>query len=239
MSKPPKIDRKELNRPDEFLQQGRHVLELMAGYQTQILSGIATIAVIAAGAYFYSWKMDSKNEQGWKEFAQVMKSSETERWDRFKKLAEDYSSVALGQFVAVQLADHYFDEAKKLLEKDPKSSSSSSALSIEWYSNALKYSKLSPNEKGVLLINRAGAYELVQKWDEAMNDYAESAKIGFEGKPIALLGQARVYEVKKDSAKAIETYEKISADFLNTEYGKIAKSYLRRLKSPLFGESKS
>ena len=72
-----------------------------------------------------------------------------------------------------------------------------------------------------------------------MADYTESAKIGFEGKALALLGQARVYELKKENTKAIETYEKVSADFLNSEYGKLAKNYLRRLKSPLFMEPKS
>ena len=37
MSKPPKIDRKELNQPDEFVKQGRHVLEWVVGHQKKLL----------------------------------------------------------------------------------------------------------------------------------------------------------------------------------------------------------
>jgi tetratricopeptide (TPR) repeat protein len=239
MSKPPTIDRKELKRPDEFVTQGRHVLELFVGHQTKILYGLVLVGVIFLGWYFYDWKKSSLNEQGWSDYFQVLKAPESERWEKMKKLAADFKSSPAGQFAAVQLADHYFDEAKKESEKNTKEVAPSSGFAVEWYSTALKYSKLSENEKGVLLINRAGAYEMALKWDEALNDYSDSARLGFEGKPLALLGQARVYEVKKENPRAIEIYEKVSADFLNTEYGRLAKNYLRRLKSSLFTEPKA
>lgn len=239
MSKPPKIDRKELNRPDEFVQQGTHILELVVGHQKKIISVCAIGAIIALGFYFYNWRLDSQNEKGWKEYFTATHLPETERWESFKRLAKEYGSVASGQFMAVQLADHYFDEAKKNVDKDVKAVSSNVAAAVDWYSTALNYSKLAPSEKGLLLVNRASSYELDQKWDEAMNGFTDAVSLGYEAKPIALLGQGRIYEIKKDPAKAIQIYEKISADFLNTEYSKIAKGYLRRLKSPLFGESKS
>lgn len=239
MSKPPKIDRKELNRPDEFVTQGRHVLELFVEHQTKILYGLLTVGVIFLGWYFYDWRKSSLNEQGWTEYFQVVKAPEGERWEKMKKLASDFNSSPVGQFAAVQLADHYFDEAKKESEKNSKEPSSSAGAAVEWYSNALKNPKLTENEKGVLLINRAGAYEMAQKWDEALNNYSDAVRIGFEGKPLALLGQARVYEIKKENPRAVEIYEKVSADFLNTEYGRLAKGYLRRLKSSLFVEPKA
>lgn len=239
MSKPPKIDRKELRSPDEFVKQGTHFLEVFVGHQRTLAIGLAMVLVGFLGWYFYDWRTTSQNEAGWKEYGEVMKLADGERWERLKKMASQYSSVASGQFAATQLADHYFDESKKQAEKDPKVVPPSAALAVEWYSTALKYSKLSPSEKGVLLVNRGGAFEVAQKWDEAMADFSESVKIGFEGKPLALLGQARVYEIKNQLPKAIETYEKVSADFLNTEYGKLAKNYLRKLKSPLFTETKS
>lgn len=240
MSKPPKIDRKELNKPDQFVEQGRHVLELFVGYQTKILSAIVGILVILLGGYGYQWRKTSRNEQGWKVYFEVNKTAEPERWEKLKKVSSDYSSLMVGQFAATQIADHYFDEAKKQSEKDAGVIAPSANLATEWYSKALSSSALiAPNERGLLLINRAGSYEMAQNWDAAMADYTESAKIGFEGKALALLGQARVYELKKENTKAIETYEKVSADFLNSEYGKLAKNYLRRLKSPLFMEPKS
>ncbi|NBX67705.1 MAG: hypothetical protein EBR01_01930 [Proteobacteria bacterium] len=239
MSKPPKIDRKDLSRPDEFVQQGTHLLELVLGHQKKILSGIATVAVIALGFYFYQWRVDSKNETGWKEYAEVIQKTDTEKWEGLKKIAEKYSSVPVGQYSAVQLADHYFDEAKKQSGADANSKPMNVNLAVQWYSEALKYSKLSPGEKGLLLVNRASAHELEQKWDDAMRDYVDAISLGFEGKPIALLGQARIYELKNEPGKAIEVYQKLSADFLNTEYGRMAKNYLRRLKSPLFSGAKS
>lgn len=239
MSKPPKIDRKELSRPDEFVQQGTHVLELVLGHQKKILSGLATVAVLALGFYVYQWKVDSKNEAGWAEYAGVIKKSDKEKWEGLKKLAENYSSVPVGQYAAVQLADHYFEEARKGSSTDGQSKSSNVNLAVQWYSEALKFSKLTPGEKGLLLVNRASSHELDQRWDDAMRDYVDAANLGFESKPLALLGQARIYEMKSEPQKAIELYQKISSDFLNTEYGRMAKNYLRRLKSPLFGESKS
>ncbi len=239
MSKPPKIDRKELNQPDEFVKQGRHVLEWVVGHQKKLLGAVIVAALMGLSYYFYDQSRDAKNAKGWDQLAQINKLPEAERWDKFKKVAEDFSGVPVGQYAASTLGDHYFDEAKKASEANPKVPSTQAPLAVEWYGKALSYSKLNANEKGLLLINRGEAQELAQKWDEALTDYLEAAKIGFEGKPLALLGQARIYEIKKETAKAIETYEKLSADFLNTEYGRLAKNYLRRLKSPLFMESKS
>jgi len=239
MSNPPKIDRKELKHPDAFVTQGRQAIELVVGQQKKIGISVVVVAVMGLSFYFYDWNRQQKNISGWTELAQINKLPEAERWEKLKKMAESFNSVAVGQFAATTLGDHYFDESKKEATAKPGTSPASAALAVEWYTKALSYSKLSPNEKGLLLINRGEAQEMAQKWDEALLDYTEAVKIGFEGKPLALLGQARVYEFKKEKEKAIEVYEKVSADFLNTEYGRTAKIYLRRLKSPLFLESKS
>lgn len=239
MSKPPIIDRKSLNQPDQFVKQGRHAVELLVGHQKKILIVVGAAVAIGLSFYFYGTYRDSQNEAGWKKLAEISKLPEDQQWDKLKTLSLEYSSAVIGQFAASTLGDHYFDEAKKELEKNPKANSANAPLAVEFYTRALNFSQLKPNEKGLLLVNRGQSYELTQKWDEALADYSEAVKIGFEGKPLALLGQARVWEFKKDSPKAIEIYEKISADFLNTEYGRLAKLYLRRLKSPLFSESKS
>ena len=239
MSKPPTIDRKSLNKPDEFVKQGRHALELIAGHQKKILVVAGAVIVVAFSFYFYDMYQTSQNEAGWRKYAEVSKLPEAQQWDKLKTLSEEYRSAVVGQFAALNLADHYFEEAKKELEKNPKMTSVNAPLAVEYYSKALSFSKLSPNEKGLLLVNRGQAFEIAQKWEDALTDYSDAVKIGFEGKPLALLGEARIYEVKKEHSKAAETYEKISADFLNTEYGRLAKGYLRRLKSPLFSESKS
>src|SRR5262249_17268616 len=102
----------------------------------------------------------------------------------------------------------------------------------------LEFSDLLPIEKQLLRINRGNAEELQKKWDDALADYRAASEITGDAKGLAMLNLARVYELKGDTAKAGEIYEKVTIDFINTEYARQAKNNLRRLKSPLFAEQK-
>jgi hypothetical protein len=134
----------------------------------------------------------------------------------------------------VEVADHYFDEAKK-----SPTTPAPAETAVEWYTKVLGGTGLVTGEKQLLLINRASSNEILKKYDEALKDLSAAAEMGGDIKGLAQLNTARVYELKDDKAKASEIYEKISADFLNTEYSKIAKNHLRRLKSPIFANQKS
>jgi len=134
----------------------------------------------------------------------------------------------------VLLADHYFDEAKKELISDPNKAPASVGLSSEWYGKALSFKGLLPMESQLLRVNRGQALELEKKYDEAMKEFESLATSQGDGKPLAMLSMGRIQELKGDKARALEIYEKVSQDFNNTEYGKVAKNHLRRLKGNLF-----
>ena len=239
MSKPPKIDRKTLKTPDQFVTQGRHFLEVFADFQGPILAAIVGLVVVVSGYYGYQWKQGNDLEKSWTTYAAAMKTPEARRWDELQKVFNSGGTNRATQFAAAAIADHHFSEAVKQAFKDPATVPPNAPLASEWYTKALTLSSLSQAEKGLLFMNRAGAFEMGKKLDEAMKDFETAATMGAQVKPLALLGQARIYELKNNNPKAVETYEKVSADFLNTEYSKIAKNYLRRLKSPLLRETKS
>lgn len=239
MSKPPRIDRKTLKNPDEFVSRGRSVLTFLASQRSRFIPILVVAGVVIAAAYAYDWWVNDKLEKGWQAYANAMKAVENERWDKLKTLHADLKSGRPSLFAALALGDHYFDEAKKETLKDPKTVPPSAAIAGEWYAKALQSSDLLPAEKQLLQSNRGAAFELEQKWDDAKTAYTSASDQPGEGKALALLGLARVAEAKNDPAVATQTYEKVTTEFSNTEYAKIARNSLRRLKSPLFQKPNS
>lgn len=238
MSKPPEIDRKQLKTPDNFVKTGSQVVASMVSHKKQILPlGIGVFA-IAIGFYGYQWWESNRAEKAWKAYYEATKSPEPKKWDDLRAVHSQYGQTRPMLFAAVNLADHHFEEAKKAVLKDGNVVPADAATAADWYAKALEYKGLLPNEKQLLWINRAGSFEMQKKYDEALQSLKSAEDLGTELKALALINTGRVLELKGDSAKAIETYEKVSADFLNTEYAKIAKNNARRLKSPLLSSYK-
>lgn len=238
MSKPPRIDRKSLRTPDEFVTKGRNALQFFVRQQNRFVP-ILIVVVLAVGAiYGYDYWSKSRLEKGWTSLNAAMKLPEAERWEKLKTLHGELKSGRPAFFAAVTLADHYFDEAKKeSLAGTVKPASA--ATSAEWYLRATAEPSLLPGEVQLLQINRGGALEIAGQWEDAAAAYQKAADLAGDAKGLALLGVARVHEAKGEQAKAVESYEKVSQDFAANEYGKMAKSSLRRLKSPLFEVPKS
>lgn len=196
---------------------------------------IAALAVVLIG-YGYDWWSQNRLENAWKAYSDATKLPEPQKWEDLKTVHEKWKGLRPAFFAAVALGDHYFSEAKKAALKDEASKDvQTGALSAaDWYGRALAGNDLLPAEKQLLYINRGEAQEMQKKYDEAMNDYKMASDFGGDSKPLAMLHMARALELKNDPTKAAETYERITVDFSNTEYAKMAKNHLRRLKSPLF-----
>lgn len=239
MSKPPRIDRKTLKNPDEFVAKGRATLEFLARQRKRFVPVLVVIVVTVVAAYGYDYWNKNKAEKGWIAYNAALKLPEAERWEKLKTLHNDLKSGRPAFFAAVQLADHYFDEAKKEALKTPTQPAPSAPQSAEWYLRATAEPSLLPAEQQLLFINRGGALEISSSWDDALVAYQRGADLAGDAKGLALLGVARVHEAKGDGTKAVETYEKVSSEFSSNEYGKMAKNSLRRLKSPLFEAPKS
>ena len=237
MSKPPHIDRKELKTPDAFLLRGRAVMGFFMTHRKRFIPILIGAGIVLLGGYTYNLWDQHRIEKGWILYYEAMKlpADKPERWEKLKAGHEGQFRGRASLFAAVALADHYFDETKKETTGDSKSASS--ALAASWYEKALASSDLLAAERQLLLVNRGEAWELQRNLDEALKSYQAAVESGGEAKGLAMLSVARIYEAKRDKAKAVETYEKLAADFNNTEYAKTAKNYLRRLKSPLFSDT--
>jgi hypothetical protein len=233
LSKPPKIDRKTLKSPDEFVKKGSAGLEFILRHRKVVQIFLGTLIGGAVGYSLFTWWQSSRMEDGWTKFVEAEKAPEAERWDKLKALYTQGRRSRPTLFAAVAVADHFYNEAKK-----DAANVAPAVTAVEWYGKALEFGDLLPIEKQLLRVNRGNAQELQKKWDDALADYRAASEIAGDAKGLAMLNLARVYELKGDSAKASETYEKVTVDFLNTEYAKQAKNNLRRLKSPLFADQK-
>jgi tetratricopeptide (TPR) repeat protein len=249
VSHPPKIDRKTLKQPDTFVSKGQGVLEWMVSQKMRFLPLLVAVIVLLIGGYGFDYWTAARLDEAWKAYSAAAKANEPQKWDDLKSVSTKYKSTRPGVFASVELGDHYFSSAKKGLLTPPdeaakkadaeKQAMADAALAADWYSKALEFSELLPAEKQLLYVNRGEALETQKKYDEAAADYKMAAEFTGDTKPLALLGQARVLDLKNDKTKAAEAYERITVDFANTEYAKIAKNLLRRLKSPLFSEQSS
>lgn len=238
MSKPPRIDRKAIKGPDEFQKKGRVFLHYLIDQRVRFLSVIIAVGVGVAAVLGWDSFTGNRLDKGWVAYDQAVKAPETERWDKLKTMYGEWGNTRPTYFAAVTLADHFFDDAKKELLKDPTKPVSSAGSAIEWYTKAMQFDGALPSEKQLLTINLGNAYELQQKYDDALASYNKAVDMEGGARGYALLNVARAQELRGDTAKAVDTYQKVSVDFINTEYAKVAKNQLRRMKSPLFANAK-
>lgn len=199
-----------------------------------LIAGLVLIALV----YVVDWWSARKLEIGWLEYGRIMKVSGEEKWDQLKRFYADNGSMRPTYFAALTLADHYFELAKESVLKKNAEGQEMISQAVAWYTKALEFGDLLPAERQLIYIDRGNAYELQNKLDEAQKDYEMAAGFNESSKGLALMSEARVYELKKENQKAEEVYRKITVEFADTEYARLARNYLRRLKSPLFkGES--
>ena len=100
------------------------------------------------------------------------------------------------------------------------------------YLSKVKFSDLFAAPLAKMLL--ADAYAELSQWDDAIKYYEQAAKYDNEmTAPYALLKLGEVYEIKKDYAKALETFKKIKKDYpLSTEYQEVEK-YMSRVEALL------
>ena len=228
MSKPPKIDRKSLKNPDEFVKAGNAILDWVAEHRLPLFSSIIAVVVIVAGIEgYFMWRTD-KSDKGWVAYYTANSAPDKDRMDKLKAVAGEYPNTRAGYFAEVGVADLYYKTA------EAGTDSSAAAQAADWYGKAVAFSSLIPSEKQLVLIDRGNAYEIAGKLDEAVADYQAAAGMTGDATPLALLNEGRIWEMKKDSTKAQAAFDKVGSDFPNSEYAKQAKNYLRLFKSPLF-----
>ncbi|MCB0416148.1 MAG: tetratricopeptide repeat protein [Bdellovibrionales bacterium] len=237
MGKPPKIDRKALKQPDEFVTSGRSFVDVLVDHRKSVGILVGVVCAVAAIYYSYSWWNQRQLNRGWLDYLEVSKMEKPEeKWAAMAGFFEKASNLRPRYQAAIDLGDHYFGELKAATEDPKKEKPSGENLAVKWYSNALSYGALLPMERQLVLINLGQSYELSGDRESAKAQYESAAAIEGEAKGLALLNVGRVYELLGDTAKAKENYEKVTKDFAGTEYARLAKNYQRAIDSPLVKE---
>ncbi len=238
MSQPPTIDRKTLKQPDAFVREGMSIFDWFLHHRRIWLPVIVGGFVVALGIYGMEHYQQNRLAEGWLDYFNAMKKPEAEQVAALQGVAEKWKKIRPGYFATVTLGDRAFEESRKEILKDGTKPAPGAAKAAEYFGHALAFSDLLPSERQLLYLNRGQAKEMEGKWDEAQADFQKASEFAGEAKPLAFLALARVEENKGQAAKATALYEKVAADFPNTEFSKNAKLQVRRLKSPLFASDK-
>lgn len=234
MNKPPRIDRKELRTPDAFVKKGSTVLGFLLERRSFFVLMLSLTATGVVAFYGYDYWQSKRLTRGWTALHAAEKLDEAKRWEEYKKVYEAHSGLRPGFIAAVRVADHLFDDSRKLSFTDAEKAKPISNESADWYAKARKFSGLLPTEKQLLGINYGSALELGAQMDLAISEFRIAAELPGDARPFALFKLAGAYETHGNVALAESTYLKITVDFASSEYSKLAKNGLRRLKSPSF-----
>lgn len=234
MTKLPRINRKELRNPDEFVKRGSRLLRFVSERRSPFLLVVSVAAVTISLFYGYDYWNARKLTRAWKELVRVERLEGLARWDELKKFHQAYAGLRPGSMAAVRVADHLFDSARKEWYGDPEKAKPIALEAARWYVFARQFPELLPTEKQLLGIDRGGALELAGNYEEAMVEYKLASEIAGEAAAFALFRLAGIYEARGDSPSAEHTYEKISVSHPASEFANMAKNAIRRLKSPNF-----
>jgi len=227
-----KLSKKTLKEPDSFQKKGSFFVEFFVTHRGRFLPIAIGAVVLVAGFYAYDWWATNRLNAAWASYVKLSKLNPDERWTQLEKFIKEAPSVRPTYLATVDLAEHHFDEAKtKTLQKEDAAQSAGSAA--QWYALALEFGDLVPLEKQLLHINRGKAFETSKKYAEALAEFEKASGLGAEARALAMLNLGRVYELSGNREKATETYELVFSEFADSEYARLAKGYLRSLKSGL------
>lgn len=239
LNKTPRIDRKELRSPDQFVKRGSSLLTFLVTKRSSFFV-VATVGAVATILFYgYDYWNSRRVLSGWQSFNKAEKLEESKRWEGMKNVYTLHSGVRPGFMAAVRIADHLFESARKDLSRDKTKAKASATESAEWYAKAKKFSDLLPTEKQLLAINYGGALEIAEQLDVAISEYKVASETAGDATAFALLKLASAFETKGDATQAEQAYQKVSSDFPSTEFSKMAKNGLRRMRSPFLKQKAS
>lgn len=223
-----KVDRKLLKRPDAFVARGRDAMGWLFAQRVRMIPVVAVVVVLAAGLSYWDYRGKNRQKQAWEAYFLAQKVDATRRADDYKALHDRFPETRAGLFAAVGAAD-----AQLRKGRETKDAGAYTDAAV-WYGKALTFGSLQPLEKQLIHLDRAEAYLGADKGADAQKDLETAVGLNAEGKGLALLELGRLYEKQGNAAKAKETYERLAADGASTEAGRLGKSFLRRMNSPLF-----
>lgn len=239
MSKDEKIDRKALKRPDEFMSRGQQFMLWMSKRRKRFVPVFIAGVVLVITVYAFDWYSTRQLNEAWAQYYKINKSTGEGKWEELKTFQKERGSFRPGYFAALELGDHHFEQARKAaFDGETGKVSQEANQAIEWYTRALDFGELLPSERQLVYINRGNSHEIKKDFPQAMADYGMAVEFGGDPEALALLSLGRVQGLEGKADLARGTYERLTKEFINTEYAKLARNHLRRLDSPLFTEKK-
>jgi tetratricopeptide (TPR) repeat protein len=264
-----KEGRKELKKPDAFVAWGRKRVEELAGSTRQISILVGAILVgVLAGTVTRAGKRARAKRPG-EAFYEAYKVEEPGRWAALEKNVRrsfrqpcgilrgscfGRSFSVFGQNdgrQAVGVTPPAAAAGKGAKNSEPNFAVNLTALPVEkensakaaeWYGKASKFGGLASEEKQLLEINVANAYEIAGDLKKADEAYQAAAKTSVVSKGLAMMSTGRVAEMQGQKDRAVQIYQDIIKEFSGTEknreYERLAQSALRRVQTRLFNEPK-
>ena len=230
-----KKERKELKKPDAFVGGGRQLLAKLMSQPKRLLQLGVGLVVLGLAVYGYNTYKHMQLEASWLAYFEATQKPEAEKWQALEAFYGQGAKNRARFLAAVELADHHYEAASQPDATADKAKASTQAAA-EWYGKALEYSGLVAAEEQLLRINVGAALEMQGLKQEALVEYQAAAKMDARSKAWALIQVGRVFESQEKPAEARQAYQQVVENHGTTEYGKMAKNYLRRLDSSLMKE---
>lgn len=238
-----KIDRKALKGPDAFVARGQRLLAWLFEQRVRLLPVLGLAVAVAIGVYVFDHFGQKKENEAWDAYYAATKFDEAKRMEAMKTVNSRFAQTRAGLYAATWVADKELDAAKKAAAEVKAPAVSQKAQehgtnAAQWYAEALKFKNLLPGERQLLHLDRAVALDTAGKLTDALAEARQATSYAGEAKAMAWLTVGSLEERSGDKAKAKETYGKVATDFAGSESAKLAKTMLRRLDSPLLGDTK-
>lgn len=228
------LDRKELKRPDAFLEKANSVIHFINENSKVFLAGLGLLFLVAVGVAAFNGMRERKAEAAenalFSAKAQLADLAEKNKtiaagWEstlkpaieRVESVAKEYSGTMAAFEGYSLIADQYYAHGD-------------SGKAAEYYKKAADAAP-SRGVKAMANHSLAYAYENSKQYDQAIEALRQVVSSGDKTlKSDALLAMARNYELKGDKPKAIEQYNQVLKDFPNTPAAKSAEAQISHLK---------
>lgn len=234
MSTSSHLDRKELKKPDAFLESSKSLVSIITENMKTVAALLLVVAAFGVGAAFYSSSKSKKADQAnsafyavQKEFQQAVEkapkgSADLEKTlspqiEKLQKLAKDYQGTQAAYQAWTLLGDFYFGR-------------NAPGKAAEQYKLAAD-SAPSKMTKSMSQYSLAYSYENAKKYDQAIDELRRVLSSGEKSLKVdATTALARNFELKGDKAKAIEQYDQLIKEFPNSPTAKTAEARKQALR---------
>jgi tetratricopeptide (TPR) repeat protein len=196
----PKISRKELKQPDEFMTVAFTVEEFIVRHLNKVIGGVVAAAILAAALFLIYQHMVSVRQQAAQQFYQGFSALNSKDYagaeQKFKTLIAEHASSEPARLARFYLGLAYLNSGDLAQARQ----------SLEEYTQGAG----PPSLRGMALMDLGIVYEQMGRYDKAAETYHRVAAMNDPQSNDASVAVARVLQLEGKRAAAIAAYQ----DFL-------------------------